>query len=174
MDQRTLEQIFEPFFTTRLDGNGLGLATVRAIVDEHGGAMNVVSAPGAGSMFEVWLPLASAREYAPRVASSAGSRGHGETIMLIDDATNSAAPERGDRRGARLRAGRLRAGGPGDGRVPVDADAVRCGADQPSRTDRMALELAGVLRYLAPRVPILFAASTDEINADMLTAAGSP
>jgi signal transduction histidine kinase len=56
IDEITLEHIFEPFFTTRLAGNGLGLATVRGIVREHGGAINVRSALGVGSRFEVWLP----------------------------------------------------------------------------------------------------------------------
>jgi signal transduction histidine kinase len=39
MDEATLERIFESFFTTRPDGNGLGLATVREIVEEHDGTL---------------------------------------------------------------------------------------------------------------------------------------
>jgi signal transduction histidine kinase len=53
-------RLFEPFFTTRAGGTGLGLATVREIVREHRGAMNVESEIGRGSRFEVWLPTAAA------------------------------------------------------------------------------------------------------------------
>jgi len=51
-------RLFEPFFTTRADagGTGLGLAVVRAIADEHGGAIEVVSAPGNGAELAVTFP----------------------------------------------------------------------------------------------------------------------
>ncbi|HEY3846396.1 MAG TPA: ATP-binding protein, partial [Acetobacteraceae bacterium] len=45
IDEAALDRIFEPFFTTRATGNGLGLATTREIVRDHGGAMHVESAP---------------------------------------------------------------------------------------------------------------------------------
>jgi signal transduction histidine kinase len=85
MDEATLSRIFEPFFTTRLAGNGLGLATVREIVREHGGAMNVQSAPRAGSRFEAWLPCASTSERASTEASPMLPLGHGETVLVIDE-----------------------------------------------------------------------------------------
>ena len=60
-------RIFEPF--VRLDaargrdtgGTGLGLALVRSVVTAHGGAVEVESAPGAGSRFTIRLPLTSSK-----------------------------------------------------------------------------------------------------------------
>ncbi|HUW62340.1 MAG TPA: ATP-binding protein [Candidatus Bathyarchaeia archaeon] len=52
-----MEQLFTPFFTTKIEGCGLGLSVVHGIVMEHGGEIDVQSAPGAGTSFTVTLPL---------------------------------------------------------------------------------------------------------------------
>lgn len=63
MDRDTKDRIFEPFFTTKGEGEGtgLGLSTVREIVEKHGGEVSVESRPGEGACFTLIFPLADAR-----------------------------------------------------------------------------------------------------------------
>jgi signal transduction histidine kinase len=59
MDEKTKAHIFEQFYqgdtSHRSQGNGLGLAMVRKIVELHGGKVSVDSSPGNGSSFTVIL-----------------------------------------------------------------------------------------------------------------------
>ena len=82
-----LERIFDPFFTTKGvgAGTGLGLSLVHGIVAELGGAIDVTTAPGKGTTFEIWLPLAGEARTPVDDAVRELPRGHGETVMIVDD-----------------------------------------------------------------------------------------
>ncbi|HKT33348.1 MAG TPA: ATP-binding protein [Nitrospira sp.] len=51
-----VDKVFEPFFTTKKAGSGLGLATVKKIVIEHGGSIAIDSAPAEGTSVTIRLP----------------------------------------------------------------------------------------------------------------------
>lgn len=87
MAPELLRRIFDPFFTTKEVGvgTGLGLSLVHGIVGDLGGGIDVRSEPGRGSCFTVYLPATPA--FAPTKIGSPPPvpRGHGETILLVDD-----------------------------------------------------------------------------------------
>ena len=51
------ERLFRPFFTTKVQGTGLGLASSRAIIESHDGAIGFANLPGGGSRFWFRLPV---------------------------------------------------------------------------------------------------------------------
>ncbi len=78
-----LPHIFESFYTTKPDGSGIGLSTVRSILLGHGGYIDVVSVPRAGSTFTVLFPVNSAK---PRLGTPADfTPGNDELILVVDD-----------------------------------------------------------------------------------------
>jgi two-component system cell cycle sensor histidine kinase/response regulator CckA len=87
MDQGTLEKIFDPFFTTRSqgEGTGLGLSVVYGMVTQAGGGISVISAPGHGTEFDIYLPRTDgvAREIAPEpMRPRAQQKGR---ILVVED-----------------------------------------------------------------------------------------
>ena len=81
MDEATLEHIFEPFYTTKEvgKGTGLGLSSAYGIVSAHGGTIRVVSTPGEGSRFDIYLPL---DESGPQHRSCAAPRRQAPTTVI--------------------------------------------------------------------------------------------
>jgi signal transduction histidine kinase/ActR/RegA family two-component response regulator len=173
MSKPVIERIFEPFFTTRLAGNGLGLATVREVVREHGGAMNVWSEAGVGSQFEAWLPCSATVEAVPAEDLTALPLGWGETLLLFND----------DRERLLSDEETLAAlGYEPVGFADVDEALSSC-RSAVGRYDalvitslastRAALKIAAALHEAVPNLPILLiAGSTEEIAAGVLMAAG--
>jgi CheY-like chemotaxis protein len=87
MPTQIVSQIFDPFFTTKEigKGTGLGLSTVSAIVQSHGGSVDVQSAPGVGTTFRLIFPAVVASAGRPVPLVGAPLRGNGELILVVDD-----------------------------------------------------------------------------------------
>ncbi|WP_431015636.1 two-component system VirA-like sensor kinase [Bradyrhizobium pachyrhizi] len=171
-DKRVARRIFEPFFTTRLGGTGLGLATVREIVRDHEGAIDVQSEPGRGSRFEVWLPALAADSVAMAGQPSL-PLGRGETVMIVESESDHLL--RDEEKLAAL------------GYEPVGFeqgdDALGACRSEPDRFDIFlvtqgaqtyaSLDLARALHQIAPFRPVLLAAaSTIDVSVNALTEAG--
>lgn len=58
-----MPRIFEPLFTTKQIGTGLGLASCKAIVEQHKGTIHVVSTVGKGTTFTIQIPKSSATSH---------------------------------------------------------------------------------------------------------------
>jgi CheY-like chemotaxis protein len=87
MDQKTQDRIFEPFFTTKEvgKGTGLGLAVVYGIIKQHDGFITVYSDPGAGTTYNIYMPIIEATIEQTKTSKTADARGGSETILVAED-----------------------------------------------------------------------------------------
>ncbi|MCZ6640006.1 MAG: response regulator [Gammaproteobacteria bacterium] len=89
MDEFTVARIFDPFFTTRRQegGTGLGLTMVHGTVAQMKGTVRVISRPGQGSRFEIYLPCCPevANNHVEKPKVSRAKLDGSETILFVDD-----------------------------------------------------------------------------------------
>ena len=98
MEASLVDRIFDPFYSTKFTGRGLGLAALLGVVRAHHGGLRVRTAPGRGSRFVLYLPLAAVPAapvappiptpavvpaVVPAVASVPGTRA--SRVLLVDD-----------------------------------------------------------------------------------------
>ncbi|HPP06195.1 MAG TPA: PAS domain S-box protein [Syntrophorhabdaceae bacterium] len=87
MDEETKANIFNPFFTTKEvgKGTGLGLSIVYGIVKQHSGYITVETAPGKGSTFTVFIPVANKEKEEEKVYDKFEFERGSETILICED-----------------------------------------------------------------------------------------
>jgi hypothetical protein len=87
MSAEVIEHVFEPFFTTKEEGvgTGLGLATVYGILAQAEGHIQIYSEPGAGTTFNIVLPVTS--EAAAPIAEAVPYQRSpkGEMVLVVED-----------------------------------------------------------------------------------------
>lgn len=88
MDEATKKRIFEPFYTTKFTGRGLGMSAVLGIILSHKGALQLISQPGQGTTFKVYLPVQTGnsveKEDQSQSVPDVPWQGSG-TILLVED-----------------------------------------------------------------------------------------
>ena len=84
-----LPRLFDPYVSTKSLGRGLGLATVRTIVEAHGGALHVASRQDHGTTFQIYLPPSRLPEVARQAerfsATTEGGRLPTEVLLVDND-----------------------------------------------------------------------------------------
>jgi PAS domain S-box-containing protein len=154
-----IDRIFDPFFTTKSQGKGtgLGLATTLGIVKGHGGFLQVKSAVGQGTEFQIYLPaiLENTEAAHPPPVMPAAVHGRGETVLVIDDEASVREIV-----GATLEAYGYQAMLAADGHLGIDLYRRHANEIKAVLTDMMMPTMQGnqviaALRAIKPDLPIM-------------------
>ncbi|MEO7152553.1 MAG: response regulator, partial [Burkholderiaceae bacterium] len=179
MDAATQARIFEPFFTTKPvgKGTGLGLAVVHGIVTSHGGALSVDSAPGLGSTFDMYFPLAATPAEVAAVAPNPPLEGpapadRGQHVLYVDDDPVMCVMVEGllQRAGYRV----TTVAGPREALACTHAPAARVDivVTDFNMPEMSGLDLTRELKLFRPRMPVVMTSGyiTEAVRADALAA----
>ena len=175
MTKEVQERIFEPFFTTRPKGagSGLGLAVVHGIVRTYDGEITVVSEPGKGSTFNVYLPRLDGQKLAAGIETQEGPWKGEERVLLVED---EAAQRKSLAQGLAHLGYKVTA--KADGRSALGAFRKDPSAFDVVITDQImprmtGLELASEITTLRPDTPIVLCTGfSEKVNETDLAQSG--
>lgn len=175
MDHSTMARIFEPYFSTKPmeEGTGLGLSTAHGIIFEMGGAIDVKSKLGEGSIFTVYLPLIKEQISKHDASIDEDTATGKERILFIDDEMPIAEL------GKRI----LENYGYNVSSLSCSSMALKVFKENPSGFDLIitdnsmpemtGTQLANEIYEIRPDVPvILVTGSADNINKNLLGSTG--
>jgi signal transduction histidine kinase/ActR/RegA family two-component response regulator len=173
MDEATLAKATEPFFTTKGPGKGtgLGLSMVQGLAGQSGGLLRIQSSPGAGTVVELWLPIAKTAP-ATAVRTADIPCPHAALtpcrVLIVDDdvlvmtGTSAMVQDLGhtsiEAHSAAEALRLLRSG--------LQVDVVLTDHAMPSMT---GLQLAECIQAQFPGLPIILATGYAELPADPIT-----
>ncbi len=171
-----LDKVFEPFFTTKPvgKGTGLGLSTVYSILKSHDGFAVVQSEVGAGTSFQIFLPVtakpAEVRSDAPHLQVRAGA---GELVLVVDDEAFILEAAQ-----ATLEDAGYRVLTAASGQDALDVCAAHPGEVAAVITDLVMPEMSGLatiraLRSAYPHLPIIAASGVADGQAQEALDAGA-
>lgn len=80
-----LDRIFDPFYSTKPEGNGLGLASSFSVIKNHDGDIEVLSSPGQGAEFIIYLPATEEKPLEVPGQDAVIARGSGRILFMDDE-----------------------------------------------------------------------------------------
>jgi len=89
MPPSDLEKIFDPFYTKKVlgrSGTGLGMAVVWGTVKDHEGFIDIITAEGSGTTFQLYFPISREEIDASPTVYIDEYLARGESILIVDDA----------------------------------------------------------------------------------------